>query len=97
MKYLYNLTIHCEPALMEEVRKHILCTVIPQWQLCSPRPEGVHLLRVPDGNILAIQEVVSDVERIGKWSPMELSSVQELTRRYPERVLPFDTILEFIA
>lgn len=97
MKYLYNLTIHCDSALMTEVKAHLIDTVIPQWQLFSPRPEGVHLLRVPESNILAVQEVVSDEARIGKWSPMELSSVQMLVRKYPERVIPFDTILEFIA
>lgn len=97
MKYLYNLTIHCDPPLLDEVRAHLLSVVIPQWQLFSPRPEGVHLLRVPEGNILAIQEVISDTQRIGTWSPMELSSVQMLIRKYPERVIPIDTILEFIA
>lgn len=98
MKYLYNLTIHCDPAIFNPVKEHILSSIIPQWQLFSPRPEAVHLLKGAEGQILAIQEVISDEVRIqNHWSPMELSSVQMLTRMYPERVVPFDTVLEFIG
>lgn len=97
MKYLYNLTIHCEPTLIDEVKSYLIDNVIPEWQTTSPRPEGVHLLRVPDSNILAIQEVISDEARIGNWTPMELSTIESLVHKYPERVLPFDTVLEFIA
>ena len=93
--YIYNITLTCEPELLDDVLFYLRERLLPTWQDYEG-VTAVRLLRLPDDGGYALQVEGDKREQLEELRIMEDRELHRLMQTYPRRVLPFMTKLEVL-
>ncbi len=93
--YIYNITLSCEPELLEEVLFYLRERLLPTWRDYEG-VTAVRLLRLPDEGGYALQLEGDQKELLEELRLTEDRELHRLMQTYPRRVLPFMTKLEVL-
>ena len=94
-RYIYNITLSCEPELLEEVLFYLRERLLPTWRDYEG-VTAVRLLRLPDEGGYALQLEGDHKELLEELQLTEDRELHRLMQTYPRRVLPFMTKLEVL-
>lgn len=94
-RYIYNITLSCEPELLEEVLFYLRERLLPTWRDYEG-VTAVRLLRLPDEGGYALQLEGDRRELLEELRLTEDRELHRLMQTYPRRVLPFMTKLEVL-
>lgn len=94
-RYIYNITLSCEPELLEEVFFYLRERLLPAWRDYDG-VTAVRLLRLPDEGGYALQLEGDHRELLEELRLTEDRELHRLMQTYPRRVLPFMTKLEVL-
>ena len=94
-RYIYNITLSCEPELLEEVLFYLRERLLPACR-DSDGVTAVRLLRLPDEGGYALQLEGDHKELLEELQLTEDRELHRLMQTYPRRVLPFMTKLEVL-
>lgn len=94
-RYIYNITLSCEPELLEEVLFYLRERLLPAWRDYDG-VTAVRLLRLPDEGGYALQLEGDHKELLEELQFTEDRELHRLMQTYPRRVLPFMTKLEVL-
>ena len=93
--YIYNITLSCEPELLDEVLFYLRERLLPAWRDYEG-VTAVRLLRLPDEGGYALQLEGDHKELLEELQLTEDRELHRLMQTYPRRVLPFMTKLEVL-
>lgn len=93
--YIYNITLTCEPELLDDVLFYLRERLLPTWQDYEG-VTAVRLLRLPDDGGYALQVEGDKREQLEELRIMEDRELHRLMQTYPRKVLPFMTKLEVL-
>lgn len=93
--YIYNITLSCEPELLDEVLFYLRERLLPTWRDYEG-VTAVRLLRLPDEGGYALQLEGDQKELLEELRLTEDRELHRLMQTYPRRVLPFMTKLEVL-
>ena len=94
-RYIYNITLTCEPELLEDVLFYLRERLLPTWR----DYDGVtaaRLRRLPDEGGYARQLGGDHKEQPEERRLTAARELHRLMQTYPRRVLPFMTKLEVL-
>ncbi len=94
-RYIYNITLTCEPELLEDVLFYLRERLLPTWRDYDG-VTAVRLLRLPDEGGYALQLEGDRRELLEELRLTEDRELHRLMQTYPRRVLPFMTKLEVL-
>lgn len=94
-RYIYNVTLTCEPELLEDVLFYLRERLLPAWRDYEG-VTAVRLLRLPDEGGYALQLEGDRRELLEELRLTEDRELYRLMQTYPRRVLPFMTKLEVL-
>ena len=94
-RYIYNITLSCEPELLEDVLFYLRERLLPTWRDYEG-VTAVRLLRLPDEGGYALQLEGDRRELMEELRLTEDRELHRLMQTYPRRVLPFMTKLEVL-
>ncbi len=94
-RYIYNITLSCEPELLDEVLFYLRERLLPAWRDYDG-VTAVRLLRLPDEGGYALQLEGDHKELLEELRLTEDHELHRLMQTYPRRVLPFMTKLEVL-
>lgn len=93
--YIYNITLTCEPELLDDVLFYLRERLLPTWRDYEG-VTAVRLLRLPGDGGYALQVEGDKREQLEELRITEDHELHRLMQTYPRRVLPFMTKLEVL-